>query len=99
MPFGPQQYDANGNMTYRWANGFVYTLTWVENRLTGVSGAATTSFAYDGDGKRGKATFGSGDSARITACADSPHEQTGRHQETFNDGLAQGGPRHSARGR
>jgi RHS repeat-associated protein len=29
-----------------------------ENRLTGVSGAASASFLYDGDGRRVKATFG-----------------------------------------
>ncbi len=30
-----------------------------ENRLTSVSGAATATFVYDGDGNRVKATFGS----------------------------------------
>ena len=36
-----------------------YTLTYdAENHLTGVSGAASANFVYDGDGKRVKATFG-----------------------------------------
>ncbi len=36
-----------------------YNLTYdAENRLTGVSGAATATFVYDGDGKRVKATAG-----------------------------------------
>ncbi|MDZ7296244.1 MAG: hypothetical protein ONB14_12595, partial [candidate division KSB1 bacterium] len=50
---GDYGYDANGNMTSRWINGTSYTLTYnEENRLTGVSGAATASFVYDADGKR-----------------------------------------------
>jgi RHS repeat-associated protein len=37
--------------------GSTYTLTYdIENRLTGVSGGATATFAYDGDGQRVKAT-------------------------------------------
>ena len=37
--------------------GSTYNLTYdVENRLTGVSGGATATFAYDGDGQRVKAT-------------------------------------------
>jgi RHS repeat-associated protein len=37
-----------------------YNLTYdAENRLTGVSGAASATFVYDGDGNRVKATFGS----------------------------------------
>lgn len=36
-----------------------YNLSYdAENRLTGVSGAATATFVYDGDGKRVKATVG-----------------------------------------
>jgi YD repeat-containing protein len=39
---------------------FIYHLTYdAENRLTGVSGAASATFVYDGDGNRVKATFGS----------------------------------------
>lgn len=37
-----------------------------------------------------KATFGSGDSATITAYAENLYEQTTRYQESFDDGLAQG---------
>jgi RHS repeat-associated protein len=47
------QYDANGNMVSRQVGGQTYTLTYnAENRLVQVSGAATASFVYDGDGKR-----------------------------------------------
>ena len=50
-------YDCNGNMTGRTINGASYTLTYdAENRLTGVSGAATAAFVYDGDGNRVKET-------------------------------------------
>jgi YD repeat-containing protein len=53
------QYDANGNMTQRVISGSTYNLTYdAENRLTGVSGAATATFVYDGDGKRVKGTVG-----------------------------------------
>jgi RHS repeat-associated protein len=51
-------YDANGNMVTRNA-GSNYTLTYdQENRLVGVSGAATASFLYDADGQRVKGTAG-----------------------------------------
>ncbi|GIK10551.1 MAG: RHS repeat protein [Chloroflexi bacterium] len=50
-------YDANGNMTSRTVNGQTYTLAYdAENRLVSVTGAATASFVYDGDGKQIKAT-------------------------------------------
>ena len=51
-------YDCNGNMTVRnYGGGVVYNLAYdTENRLTGVSGAASAIFAYDGDGKRVKGT-------------------------------------------
>jgi RHS repeat-associated protein len=40
--------------------GSTYHLTYdAENRLTGVNGAASATFVYDGDGNRVKATFGS----------------------------------------
>ena len=45
-------------MTQRVAGG-AYNLGYdAENRLTSVSGAAAATFAYDGDGKRVKATVG-----------------------------------------
>ena len=50
-------YDANGNMTTRVIGGSTYNLIYnTENHLTGVSGAATASFIYDGDGNRVKGT-------------------------------------------
>ena len=50
-------YDANGNMITRITTQGTYNLTYdQENRLTGVSGAATATFVYDGDGNRVKGT-------------------------------------------
>ncbi len=50
-------YDANGNLVSRTSGGqtlsFVYD---AENRLVGVSGAASANFVYDGDGRWVKAT-------------------------------------------
>jgi YD repeat-containing protein len=44
-------------VTTRVVGGAGYTLTYdAENRLTAVSGGATASFVYDGDGNRVKAT-------------------------------------------
>ena len=49
--------DADGNMITCLENGQTYTQAFdIENRLISVSGAATASFAYDGDGNRVKAT-------------------------------------------
>jgi len=47
-------YDANGNQTQRNNLGRGnYTLSYdAENRLVSVSGAATETFVYDGDGNR-----------------------------------------------
>ena len=56
---GSFQYDANGNMTQRVVNGQTYNLAYdAENRLTGVSGASTASFTYNGDGERVVSTVG-----------------------------------------
>jgi YD repeat-containing protein len=44
-----------------------------ENRLVGVSGGASASFVYDGDGNRVKATFGSS----TTVYIGDYYEQTG----------------------
>ncbi len=53
-------YDANGNMTTRTVSGSTYTLGYdYENRLTSVSGAATATFTFDGDGNRVKSVVGS----------------------------------------
>ena len=42
-------YDANGNQTQRMVGGNTYNLSYdAENRLVGVSGAATATFVYDG---------------------------------------------------
>jgi RHS repeat-associated protein len=50
-------YDYNGNMTSRVIGGNSYTLGYEsENRLVSVSGAATASFVYNGDGERVKGT-------------------------------------------
>jgi len=53
-------YDANGNMTLRLKDGARYYLSYdAENRLTGVSGAVSATFVYNGDGQRVTATIGS----------------------------------------
>jgi RHS repeat-associated protein len=50
-------YDLNGNMTSRMEQGKAYLLTYdAENRLSTVSGSATESDVYDGNGNRVKAT-------------------------------------------
>jgi RHS repeat-associated protein len=56
-------YDANGNQITRilTIDGYnvTYNLTYdAENRLTGVSGGASATFVYDGDGQRVKGTAG-----------------------------------------
>jgi hypothetical protein len=54
LPWPPCTYDVSGN-----GGGTSYTLSYdAENHLTGVSGGASASFVYGGDGKRVKATFG-----------------------------------------
>ena len=46
-------------MTTRTVSGSTYTLGYdYENRLTSVSGAATATFTYDGDGNRVKSIVG-----------------------------------------
>jgi RHS repeat-associated protein len=53
-------YDANGNQITRNVGGNSYTLSYdAENRLVSVSGAATATFVYDGDGNRVKGSIGS----------------------------------------
>ena len=55
-------------------SGITYTLTYdAENHLTGVSGGASASFVYDGDGNRVKATLG----VSTTVYVGSYYEQTG----------------------
>jgi hypothetical protein len=52
-------YDANGNLTSRVVDGAAFLFDYdEENHLTGVSGAATATFVYDGDGNRVKGTVG-----------------------------------------
>ncbi len=59
-------YDENGNMTGRNIGGTNYTLSYdAENRLTNVSGGATATFTYNGDGNRVKSTVGSTTTAYI----------------------------------
>ena len=56
------------------SHGTSYTLTYdAENRLTSVSGGASASFVYDGDGNRVKATFGT----ETTVYVGNYYEQTG----------------------
>jgi hypothetical protein len=52
-------YDCNGNMTVRnYGGGGVYNLSYdAENRMTGLSGATTATFVFDGDGNRVKGTM------------------------------------------
>ena len=51
-------YDANGNATRRISGSQDITLSYdAENRLTAMSGGVTSSYVYDGDGKRGKETI------------------------------------------
>ena len=53
-------YDKNGNQVKRTIGGSAYTLSYdAENRLSGVSGAASAGYTYDGDGKRVKTVEGS----------------------------------------
>ncbi len=67
-------YDANGNMTTRNDSTGNFTQSWdVENRLTSVSGSASATFVYDGDGNRVKATLG----GVITAYVGNYYEQSG----------------------
>ena len=59
-------YDLNGNMTTRIVGTSTYTLGYdYENQLTSVSGAASATFVYDGDGNRVKATVGGTTTAYI----------------------------------
>jgi len=52
-------YDANGNMTTRHVGTQTFNLAYdAENRLVSVTGAATASFTYDGDGKQVKSIVG-----------------------------------------
>ena len=52
-------YDANGNMLTRVGGGKTFNYAYdAENHLTSVSGSATASMVYDGDGNRVKATIG-----------------------------------------
>jgi YD repeat-containing protein len=65
-------YDRNGNMVKR--NGTSYSLTYdAANRLVGVSGGASASFVYDGDGQRVKATV----NGVTTVYVGDYYEQTG----------------------
>ncbi len=67
-------YDCNGNMTQRVIVGSTYNLAYdAENRLSTVSGAASASFVYDGDGVRVKSTVG----GTTTAYIGSYYEWTG----------------------
>jgi RHS repeat-associated protein len=59
-------YDANGNMSSRVVDGQAQLLTYdAENHLIGVSGAATATFVYDGDGRRVKSIESDGTTVYI----------------------------------
>lgn len=84
-------YDQNGNMRRRTIGSNIYTLTYdAENRLIGVSGAATAVFVYDADGGRVKSTFGSGDGANPSRYLGSLLETSKSYWEDFQDLNAQG---------
>jgi RHS repeat-associated protein len=52
-------YDCNGNQVSKTVQGGTQNRTFdAENRLVGVSGTATATFVYDGDGQRVKGTVG-----------------------------------------
>ncbi len=52
-------YDQNSNAMRRIAGTQDVTLSYdAKNRLTGMSGGVTSSYVYDGDGKRVKETSG-----------------------------------------
>jgi len=53
-------YDKNGNMTSRLLQDKAYLMQWdAENRLTQIKqGSSVSTFQYDGDGRRVKATIG-----------------------------------------
>ncbi len=52
-------YDANGNMTSRHVGSGTYTLSYdAQNRLVSVSGGASATFTYDGDGNKVKVVEG-----------------------------------------
>jgi RHS repeat-associated protein len=67
-------YDANGNMVTRNDSTGSFTQQWdKENRLITVTGTASGSFVYDGDGNRVKATL----NGTTTAYIGNYYEQTG----------------------
>ncbi|MCS6845557.1 MAG: hypothetical protein NZ528_14760 [Caldilineales bacterium] len=74
-------YDQNGNLRRRKIGATTYTLTYdAENRLTGVSGGASASFVYDGDGQRVKATFNG-----TTTVVDGPSGLDGHYRQQQRD--------------
>ena len=59
-------YDCSGNMTQRVIGGSTYNLAYdAENRLSTVSGAASATYVYDGDGVRVKSTVGGASTVTI----------------------------------
>jgi RHS repeat-associated protein/uncharacterized repeat protein (TIGR01451 family) len=85
------RYDCTGNVISRTVSSATTLFAYdAENRLTGVSGAATAGFLYDGDGNRVQTIFGSGDGAAITTYVGRQVEISPTYREDFGDGLAQG---------
>jgi RHS repeat-associated protein len=73
-------YDCNGNMISRADSIGTFTQQWdKENRLITVTGSATASFVYDGDGNRVKATLG----PTTTVYIGNYYEQSGNITTTY----------------
>ncbi|MFZ1599470.1 MAG: RHS repeat-associated core domain-containing protein [Anaerolineae bacterium] len=80
-------HDPNGNATRRIDGSQDITLTYdAENRLTGMSGGATASYVYDGDGTRVRETSGS---STTTVYVGNSYDRL-TYLEDFSDGQAQG---------
>ena len=75
------EYDANGNMTSRVVDGQAQVLEWdAENRLVRVrQGASVSTFLYDGDGNRVRATV----DAVTTVYIGNYYEQSGSAIRTY----------------
>jgi YD repeat-containing protein len=78
-------YDQNGNLAARPGQSLTYN---AENQLTQVvSGTLTTTFTYDGDGRRVKQTVNGVTTTRFIG---NHYELNTLYQEDFNDGVADG---------
>ena len=74
-------YDCDGNQTSQMGNGQTLNFGYdAENRMVSVSGSVTTSFVYDGDGKRVRATVG----GTTTTFVGNYYELTGSSVTKYN---------------